>query len=44
MYLSSEESGLLLQVRLPPLGQAVELHATNAQQLLEVLLRQVVLE
>lgn len=44
MNFSSEESGLLLQVRLPPLGQAVELHTAYAQQLPEVLVRQVILE
>lgn len=41
---SSEESCFLLQFRLPPLGQGLELRTTYTQQLLEVLVRQVVLE
>lgn len=42
--LSSEESRFFLQVRLPPLWQAFELCATYSQQLVEVGVRQVVLE
>lgn len=41
---SSEDSCFLLQFRLLPLGQALELHTTYTQQLLEVPVRQVVLE
>lgn len=40
----SEESGFFLQVILPPLGQALEVWAFGAQQVLKIQIRQVALQ